>query len=76
MLQVDAEPAKEASMSGGIAGDRPGALLGALVRLDHPAHTIHWGWFLISVANLVVIALMLAIFILALVLPFPGRRRP
>jgi hypothetical protein len=66
----------EASMSAGIAEGRAGALLGALVHLDHPAHTIHWGWLLISVANLVVIALMLAIFILALVLPFPGRRRP
>ena len=63
-------------MSAGIAGGRTGALLGALVHLDHPAHTIHWGWFIISVANLVVIALMLAVFILALVLPFPGKRRP
>jgi large-conductance mechanosensitive channel len=63
-------------MSGGIAGDRTGALLGALVHLDHPAHTIHWGWFLISVANLVVIALMVVVFIVAIALPFPGRRRP
>ena len=63
-------------MSGGIAGERTGALLGALVHLDHPAHTIHRGWFLISVANLVVIALMIAIFVLAIVLPFPGRKRP
>jgi hypothetical protein len=63
-------------MSGGIAGERTGALLGALVHLDHPAHTIHRGWFLISVANLVVIALMIAVFVLAIVLPFPGRKRP
>jgi hypothetical protein len=63
-------------MAGRIVGDRAGAVLGALVHLDHPAHTIHRGWFLISVANLVVVALMLAVFLLALVLPFPGRRRP
>jgi hypothetical protein len=63
-------------MSGGIAGDGTGALLGALVNLNHPAHTIHRGWFLISVANLVVIALMIAVFVLAIVLPFPGRKRP
>jgi hypothetical protein len=52
------------------------ALVGALVNLNHPTHTIHWGWFLISVANLVVIALMVVVFILAIALPFPGRRRP
>jgi hypothetical protein len=63
-------------MSFGIAGERTGALLGALVHLNHPAHTIHRGWFLISVANLVVIALMIAVFVLAIVLPFPGRKRP
>ena len=63
-------------MTSEIAGESIGALVGALVHLDHPAHTVHWGWLLISVANLTVIALMLAIFILAVVLPFPGRRRP
>jgi hypothetical protein len=63
-------------MYGGIAGDRTGALLGSLVHLNHPAHIIHSGWFLISVANLVVIALMIAVFVLAIVLPFPGRKRP
>jgi hypothetical protein len=63
-------------MTSEIAGEPIGALVGALVHLNHPAHTIHRGWFLISVANLVVIGLMIAIFILAVVLPFPGRRRP
>jgi hypothetical protein len=51
-------------------------IVGALVNLNHPAHTIHRGWFLISIANLVVIALMVVVFILAVALPFPGRRRP
>lgn len=63
-------------MTSEIPGAPTGALVGALVHLNHPAHTIHRGWFLISVANLIVIAVMIAIFILALVLPFPGRRRP
>jgi hypothetical protein len=63
-------------MFGGIAGDGTGVLVGALVPLDHPARTIHRGWFLISVANLVVVALMIAVFVLAIVLPFPGRKRP
>jgi hypothetical protein len=62
-------------MAVGIAAERGGALVGALVNLNHPARTIHWGWFLISIANLVVIALMIAVFVLAIVLPFPGRRR-
>ena len=42
-------------MSAGSAGGRTGALLGALVHLDHPARYIHWGWFIISLANLIVI---------------------
>ena len=37
-------------------------------------HYIHWGVVQISVANLVVIAVLVVLFVLALVLPFPGRR--
>lgn len=49
----------------------------APVDLDHPGHYLDWGVIQISVANLVVIGLMLLVFVLALVLPFPkGRRRP
>ncbi|HXY71493.1 MAG TPA: hypothetical protein VEM41_03030 [Actinomycetota bacterium] len=48
--------------------------LGAMVNLDHPAHYVHWGWFQISTANLVVILLMIVVFVLALFVPFPGRR--
>jgi hypothetical protein len=46
-----------------------------LVNLNHPGHYLHWGVVQISVANLVVIAIMIALFVLALVLPFPGSRR-
>lgn len=38
-------------------------------------HYVHFGWFQISVANLVVIVLMVIVFVLAIVLPFPGNRR-
>ena len=48
----------------------------APVNLNHPGHYVHWGVIQISVANLVVIAVMLAIFVAALLLPFPkGRDR-
>ena len=38
-------------------------------------HYFTWGFIHISVANLVVIALMVVVFILAVLLPFPGGRR-
>jgi hypothetical protein len=52
-------------------------LLATPVNLDHPGHYLNWGVIQISVANLVVIALMVVVFLLAVLLPFPkGRRRP
>jgi hypothetical protein len=36
---------------------------------------IHIGWFQISITNLIVIVGMLALFGLALVLPFPGSKK-
>jgi hypothetical protein len=36
---------------------------------------VNWGVVHISVTNLVIIALMLLVFVLALILPFPGHRR-
>jgi hypothetical protein len=47
------------------------ALFGALIDLGGRSHYLHSGWFLISVANLVVIVLMIALFALAIALPFP-----
>lgn len=49
-------------------------LVGALASLEGKPHYVHHGWFLISVANLVVIALMIVVFLLALFLPFPRER--
>ncbi|MFZ1062423.1 MAG: hypothetical protein WAN30_03015 [Acidimicrobiales bacterium] len=47
----------------------------AIFPLNTLGHYIHWHWIYISVANLTVIVLMVATFIGALFLPFPGRRR-
>jgi len=47
-------------------------ILGAVFNLNHPAHTVDWNFIHLSVANVVVIGLMLVVFVLALVLPFPG----
>jgi hypothetical protein len=46
-------------------------VVGAVFGLDGRPHYLHSGWFLISVANLVEIVAMLAVFALAIVLPFP-----
>ncbi len=45
-----------------------------MIDLDAPAAYLHLGIILISVPNLVVIALMLLVFVLAILLPMPGRR--
>ena len=49
-------------------------LVAALVNLNGSGHYIHWGFIQMSVANLVVILLMLLVFILAILLPFPRRK--
>lgn len=49
--------------------------LGAIVNLDHPAHTVNWHFVHLSVANVVVIGLMLLAFLVAILLPFPGAAR-
>jgi hypothetical protein len=49
--------------------------MGAVFNLSHPAHVVHWHFIQLSVSNLIVIALTLVVFVLALVLPFPGSRR-
>ncbi|HVB06248.1 MAG TPA: cytochrome b N-terminal domain-containing protein [Acidimicrobiales bacterium] len=46
-------------------------LAAAAVNLDAPARYLHWSIFTVSVANLVLIAVMVVIFGLALLLPFP-----
>src|SRR5690242_21230764 len=53
-----------------LAGHAPTA-----IDLNQPGSYLNWSIFTISVANLVLIAVMVAIFGAALLLPFPGRRR-
>ena len=45
------------------------------VDLNSPGHFLTWSIFTVSVANLVLIAVMVAIFGAALLLPFPGRHK-
>jgi hypothetical protein len=52
-----------------LAGHAPVA-----IDLNQPGTYLHWNVFTVSVANLVLIAVMVAIFGAALVIPFPGRR--
>jgi hypothetical protein len=44
----------------------------AVFNLNHPAHTVDWQFIHLSAANVVVIGLMLIVFALAILLPFPG----
>ncbi len=44
--------------------------------MDGPVPYFQWGFIQISLPNLVVIGVMLLIFVLALVLPFPGHSAP
>ena len=46
-------------------------LLAAVIDLNGRPHYVHSGWFLISVAYLVVIVAMVCVFVLAIALPFP-----
>jgi hypothetical protein len=42
--------------------------------MDGPVRYFQHGWLLISVANLTVILVMVVVFLLAILLPFPGGR--
>ncbi|HVN10508.1 MAG TPA: hypothetical protein VMT69_00310 [Kineosporiaceae bacterium] len=47
----------------------------AVIDLNGPGHYISWGFVQISWANAIVILLMIVVFALAILLPFPGRKR-
>jgi hypothetical protein len=49
-------------------------LVGSLVNLNGNGRYIHWGFIQLSVANFVVIVLMVVVFILAILLPFPKHK--
>jgi len=44
------------------------------VGLNGTGYYVHWGFIQLSLANLVVIALMVVVFALALFVPFPGHK--
>jgi hypothetical protein len=46
-------------------------VLAAIFNLSHPAHTVHWHFFTMTVSNVVVIVLMLVVFAGAILVPFP-----
>jgi hypothetical protein len=45
-------------------------LVGSLINLNHPGHYVHWGFIQLSIANLVVIGLMVIVFVAAILIPF------
>ena len=51
------------------------AITAAIFNLNHPAHTVHWHFFQMSVANVVVIVLTLVVFAVAILAPFPGHTK-
>jgi len=46
--------------------------MAAIVNLNHHANYVHWHFFQMSVSNIVVIVLMLIVFVVAILAPFPG----
>ncbi|HTT54558.1 MAG TPA: cytochrome b N-terminal domain-containing protein [Streptosporangiaceae bacterium] len=55
----------------------PVHIASAPINLDHPGTYLHWSIITVSLANLVLVAVMVVIFGLALILPFPkGRTYP
>jgi hypothetical protein len=50
-------------------------LFAAPVDLNSPAHYVRWHFFQMSVGNVVVLVLMIAVFAAAILLPFPTRER-
>jgi hypothetical protein len=49
-------------------------LVASLVNLSSPSHYVHWWIVQISVANLLVIVLMVLVFLAAILIPFKGHR--
>jgi hypothetical protein len=52
-----------------------GRALAAPIDLNGPGRYVHWGVIQLSVANLLVIGVMVLVFIAALLLPFPRGRK-
>ena len=50
------------------------SLLSALINLNGSGRYIHWGFIQLSWANFVVIVLMVVVFVLAILIPFPRHK--
>jgi hypothetical protein len=44
----------------------------AIFNLNQPANTVHWHFFTMTVSNVVVIVVMLIVFAVAILAPFPS----
>lgn len=49
--------------------------MAAILNLNHPADTVHWQFFTMSVSNVIVVVVMLLVFAVAILAPFPGHGR-
>jgi hypothetical protein len=58
------------------AEENPCVATRALANVNGSANYLEWGWLSISVPNLIVILVMILLFALAIVLPFPKDRHP
>jgi hypothetical protein len=47
--------------------------MAAVFNLNHHATYLHWHFINVSLSNVLVVAVMLVVFVLAIVVPFPGR---
>jgi hypothetical protein len=77
-IDARAAPPEVAAATRRIGIVTPACFLAVLIDLRGTGHYIQWGFIQISVANLVVILLMIAVFVLAIFLPLPrhgGRDR-
>jgi hypothetical protein len=50
------------------------AVMAAVFNLNHHASYVHWHFIDLSVSNLIVIILMLVVFVVAILAPFPGHK--
>lgn len=48
--------------------------MAAIFNLNHAPHVVHWHFIYLSVPNIIVIVVMLVVFALAILLPFPKHR--
>lgn len=49
--------------------------MAAIFNLNHHATYIHWHFITLSLSNVLVIAVMLGVFVAAILLPFPKHRQ-